>query len=403
MKVIRSLIILVLLMTTFVGHAQNVMTSSPYSMFGIGEIVSGLYNSNAAMGGLAVGLRNSTLINTDNPAALTALDSCRLFAEASVFAKWESYGSKGSGNQAFTGNLSRFTLAGRIIPRWYMAVGVTPYSSVGYYFQSSQELEGSPGSYYISTFSGDGGFSKLFLSNAFLISKHLSVGVNMNYIFGNITQGESQSTMSITKKLSGKAFTADFGLQYERQLGRELYLTAGAVYGLSAEISMENTKTIIENSTSSSSNQRRVRQQLPDYMGAGASLKYKKMTYGMDYMLHTYSSLTSDDSRFTFHDSHELRTGACFSPGGYSSQSILKRMHYKLGFGLSMPYYMKIRGESGIQWRVNAGLGFPLTNGKLNVALFYDHVKAGNNMFTRSTTGLSLTYTLSELFFKVKL
>ena len=115
----------------FSAVTQNVMTSSPYSMFGVGEIMAGLHGANAGMGGVAIGMRGKMLINTDNPAGLAGLDTCRLFAEASAFAKWESYRSKGDDNQAFTGNFSRFAMAGRIMPRWYMAVGLTPYSSVG--------------------------------------------------------------------------------------------------------------------------------------------------------------------------------------------------------------------------------------------------------------------------------
>ena len=49
MKVIKHLTLFLLLTVTV--NAQNIMTSSPYSMFGIGEIVTGLYGSNSAMGG----------------------------------------------------------------------------------------------------------------------------------------------------------------------------------------------------------------------------------------------------------------------------------------------------------------------------------------------------------------
>ena len=111
------------LMLPLSAAAQNVMTSSPYSMFGIGEITTGLYGSNTAMGGVSTGMRGKMLLNMDNPAALTAIDTCRLLVEVSAFAKWEAYRSKGDDNQAFTGNFSRFAMAGRIIPRWYMAAG----------------------------------------------------------------------------------------------------------------------------------------------------------------------------------------------------------------------------------------------------------------------------------------
>ena len=67
------------------ASAQNTMTSSPYSMFGLGEMASGLYGQNTSMAGVTVGMREGMLMNIENPAGLTALDSCKLFAEASAF------------------------------------------------------------------------------------------------------------------------------------------------------------------------------------------------------------------------------------------------------------------------------------------------------------------------------
>lgn len=387
---------------SFAASAQNVMTSSPYSMFGIGEIASGLSGANAGMGNVSAGMRGKTLINANNPAALTALDTCRLLADVSAFAKWESYKSRG-GNQAFTGNFSGFSLAGRILPRWYMAAGLAPYSSTGYYFQSTQELEGTSGSYYTSTFSGDGGLSKVFLSNAFQIFPSLSVGVNLNYLFGSMTQSEEQSTMAVSQELYGQAFLVDFGMQYSRRLGRELSLTVGAVYGFPQTIRMERTKILTENSSSTSTTMKRISQKLPRYVGAGLSVEYKKMTYAFDYLFRQYGSLTSSDSRVTFHDSHELRAGACYHPDGYSSSSIWKRMDYKVGMELSSPYYMHVRGRSGLSWKVTAGLGFPLMNGRLHTAFFYDRVDLAGSALQRSIIGFTVTYTLSELFHRPKL
>lgn len=39
------------------ASAQNTMTSSPYSMFGLGEMASGLYGQNTSMAGVTVGMR----------------------------------------------------------------------------------------------------------------------------------------------------------------------------------------------------------------------------------------------------------------------------------------------------------------------------------------------------------
>lgn len=400
MKVIKCLILFFLLTANV--YAQNIMTSSPYSMFGVGEIVSGLYGSNSAMGGVSTGMRNAWLINTDNPAGLTGLDTLRMFAETSVFLKSESYRSKSGSSQAFTGNISAFMLAGRIMPRWYMAAGVTPYSSVGYYFQSTEELEGLPGSYYTSTFEGYGGLSKVYLTNAFMLTPHLSAGVNLSYVFGNTTLTESQSSVSVENKMYTHAFYADFGLQYHRRLNRDAYLTLGAVYGYKQRMKMSNSTVITYSSTELEQSEKSTSQYLPQYMGVGGSLVYKKWTYAADYLFHQYSSFSSGDSRLVFKDSHELRLGVGYYPEGYSSGSYWKRVTYKGGINLSTPY-LQVSGQTGYSYRLSAGLGLPVLNGRLNTAFYYDRMQLKGNTFGREAIGITVSYTLSELFYKMKL
>ena len=359
MKVIKHLTLFLLL--TVIVNAQNIMTSSPYSMFGIGEIVTGLYGSNSAMGGVSTGMRGTWLLNTENPAGLTGLDT-----------------------------------------HWYMAAGVTPYSAVGYYFQSTEPLEGSPGSYYTSTFEGYGGLSKVYLTNAFMLGKNLSAGVNVSYIFGNTKLTESQSSISVENRMYTHAFYADFGLQYHRQIGKETAFTIGAVYGYKQRLSIENSIAIVYSSSETEESKRNTTQYLPQFAGIGGSLTYKKCTYALDYDFHQYSSLSSGDSRVKFRDSHKLRLGFDYSPNGYSSSSFWKRSSYKAGVNLSTPY-LQINGQKGYAYRFSAGMGLPVTNGRINVALYYDKTQLNNDVYGQSTFGMTVTYTLSELFYKLKL
>lgn len=400
MKAINKLLTLYFFVV-FPAAAQNVMTSSPYSMFGIGEISTSLYGQNVAMGSVAYGMRGASLINSDNPAGLTALDSCSLQVEASVFLKSEYLKSGGTSNRATIGNMSAFSLAGRIRPRWYMAVGVTPYSSVGYYFQTSQPLEGAANTYYTSSFEGDGGLSKVYLSQAFLLTKGFSVGVNLNYIFGNITQTEAQSTMSIDQTMYGQAFLADFGLQYHRTLQRAV-LTLGVVYGYRQSLNMSNSISITNGDAVTEQKQKTQKQYLPQFIGLGGALQYKKMTYALDYTFRQYGSLSSGDTRVKFKDAHELRAGLCYFPNGYSSESVWKRFSYKAGVNLSTPY-MQIRGKSGHTYRVTMGLGMPVLGGYVNAALFYDCAQWNNNVLNKSVAGATVTYTIGELFHRIKL
>lgn len=393
--------ILFLLFFSFQAISQNVMTSSPYSMFGIGEITTDLQGQNSAMGGATYGSKNPLLINIDNPAGLTGMDSCMLIAELSGFGKYESYKSSGNSNNAFTGNASAFIMGGRIMPRWYAAASVTPYSSVGYYFNSTQDLEGSPGTIINSVFEGSGGLSKASFSNAYLFPGNISIGVNLSYVFGNMKQTETQDGMIIKQEMLAQAFYADFGIQYEKVLGKNTILTLGAVYGYKQKLNVSNKTTITTTSVTEDS-KKNADQYLPLFVGFGGNLKHKKMTYALDYTFYQYSTLTSGDTRITFKDTHELRGGVCYSPESYSSSSYWKRMKYKAGLKISNNY-LSISKNDGILWRASAGLEFPVRNGLINTALFYENQQIQNNKYQSNKIGLTVSCTISELFHKIKL
>lgn len=401
MRVINCLCLLMMSAVTYVS-AQNAMTASPYSMYGLGEMSTGIYGSNAGMGGVSYGMRGKALLNTDNPAGLTGLDSVRLVVETSGFLKSEYFKSNGSTHDAITGNVSAFTLGARIVPRWYMAAGIKPYSSVGYYFQSVEPIEGMPGSYYSSAFEGSGGLSKAHLSNALLLPYGFSAGVNVSYIFGNLKQSESQSSMSFSQTQFADMIYADFGIQYQRLVGKEKKLVLGAVYGYKQKITLDGTKVINTGTTSTEEKVKNRTQYLPAFYGFGASLILKKQTHAFDYGFKEYSVLKTDDSRIKFHDAHEFKYGFSYDPEGFPSDVVWKRMSYKAGLIVSTPY-MHVSGNGGVNWRATLGVGFPVNAGRVTTSFYYEQLNLNNNALYRQTVGFVVSYTLSERLYRIKL
>lgn len=381
--------------------AQN-MTSSPYSMFGIGEPVENLYGPLSGMGGVSYGMRGRSLLNSTNPAAFTALDSCHLIAEASVFMKQEDYASKGETNHSWQGNFARFTLGGRILKRWYTGGGVLPYSSVGYYFITQEPLEGTANSYVISEFEGCGGLSKVYWTNAFLLSRHWSAGVNLSYIFGNLTYTEMQNSMAETQRLSARSFYADFGIQYITRFNKHTSFTGGAVYGYRQQLRFDNEISVSGENTYSSETKRQVVQYLPEFYGIGGCLHYKKMYYALDYSLNRYSILPTTDSRIKFRDRHQLKVGISYAPDSYLSDKYRRRMEYKAGLSVATPYLM-ISGNKGKNYMATLGVDFPTLDGKVGITLFYDRTQYGQRLLTKNVIGFTLTYTLHEKFYRRKI
>ncbi|MCD8176309.1 MAG: hypothetical protein LUE98_02325 [Tannerellaceae bacterium] len=390
-----------LLLLSFHITGQNQLTSSPYSMYGVGEVVSGLYGQNAAMGGVSYGMRDNWLINIGNPAGLVGMDSAKIYAESSLFLENNWYSSGDNKHKAFTGNLSSFLLGGRIMPRVYMAAGLAPYSAVGYYFRGQSEVEGAPGSYVTSIYQGDGGLSKAFLSTGVLLPYNFSFGVNLNYYFGSVTMYESQSNMEYKTGFDANLFHADFGLQYDRAIGKNTALRIGLVYGYRHKYKLSNFKNVTGSTFSSEIKVKNQTQYLPEFYGVGFGLQHKKMTYALDYTFRRNSLLSTNISRVKYQDIHEFRSGICLDPGGREFESYWKQVKYKAGIDVSTPSYT-IAGKSGISWRASTGMALPMFQGVLNTGIYYDYTLISGHL-QQYSVGMTVSFTLSERMFRVKL
>ncbi|MCD6346692.1 MAG: hypothetical protein J7L96_04650 [Bacteroidales bacterium] len=63
------------------GSFAQDFTSSPYSRFGIGDLLSRNYGRGEAMGGLGIGLNSKEYLNLVNPAGLGEMDSLQFLFE----------------------------------------------------------------------------------------------------------------------------------------------------------------------------------------------------------------------------------------------------------------------------------------------------------------------------------
>ena len=118
-----------------------------------------------------------------------------------------------------------------------------PYSSVGYVIQTEEEIEGMPGNYTYSLFEGTGGLYRCYVTNAFALSRQLSVGINLGMIAGTVTQSETQESAVVKYESSKRAFYADFGIHYEWGATGQRKWAAGLVFAPSLPISHDNTLT----------------------------------------------------------------------------------------------------------------------------------------------------------------
>lgn len=382
-------------------YAQNT-TNSPTSMFGLGEISTGEGGQYAGLGGAGIALQGDNFLNTTNPASLTAISSQRFLFDAGVMGAYKSYTQTGITNTSFVGNVNNLGIGYRILPRWYGAVFMAPVSSVGYAITLEQDVTGTSSSTVSSVFQGEGGLSKMGLSNAVQLTKGLSVGINLSYVTGTIKQTETQGTSSKEESSYKHTFYADFGLQYKFTISREKAVVLGAVYGYAQDFAQDNNLTVNNSSTSESidQSQRHVRQCLPQFIGAGISYKSSRWLATADYKYLDWSRMKSSQSNVRFENQQFIRLGAGYTVG----KTYRSPVQLLLGTGVSNSYVV-IQNKKATNYYFSAGARFSLyNNNALSVGFKYtDQLHIPNGMQRERTASLFLNFTLSERTYRAKL
>lgn len=264
----RLLTVVLFLVCGFNAQAQNpsvLTTVSPYSRYGLGDFQFNGGLINTAMGGGGIGLRNDSLIpqyiNILNPASLTAHPLVNYeIGLSSNTVKVANATTYGTFNRT---TLSHFSLAFPVTKYWGAAVGLVPYTSVGYAVAKDDVLENFGSVQY--RYEGGGGVSQVFMAHGirpfaglprrFVLSSNydalraagdtsairsklkmrnnlanISVGVNVSYLFGSIINirrdvfPDSLNTFNtkITKYTTFRDVYATAGIQYTFRFPRTL-------------------------------------------------------------------------------------------------------------------------------------------------------------------------------------
>ena len=98
-------------------------------------------------------------------------------------------------------------------------MGVQPFSDMGYAINYKETLNGNL--YAAHSYNWEGSTSKAFFGAAVSLVKNLSVGANLNYIFGRLNQNTSVTFndqndfyLSKTEGTRLRDFTMTYGMQY---------------------------------------------------------------------------------------------------------------------------------------------------------------------------------------------
>lgn len=407
-KLLPATLFLLLSLQTLL--AQN--TNSTYSRYGFGNLENPAMGKSRAMGGIGYGIHDRGLINVLNPASFADVDTMNMLFDLGLSVQYTSFKEGAVRQHNPNAYLDHVGMKFALKPNWGMALGLVPYSKVGYNFSKDFSFTNTPVGdlEYTNTYAGSGGLNTFFLGTGAYLTKGLSVGANLKYTFGVLTNttATNYSTSGINNEqninyLFLSAPSLDLGFQYDLPLSSKSFLTLGASVSASLPFKGEDYDVTISSDTTETTNYHDF--SLPTTFGAGISYNWdKRLTVGLDYQNQRFSQTTFMGVKDSLRDNSRIALGVEYLPS-LIAEHYYQAIRYRGGFQFN-DMYLKQPGHLKSA-SLSLGLGLPLRGQKSMLNLSFEAGK----LFTPNASFISETFykfsidvSFNELwFFKMKL
>ena len=404
-------------------------TNSPYSQYGLGELVDQGSGFSRGMNNIGYGFREHNQVNHKNPAAYSAIDSLTFLFDAGMTGQFTNFKEGNVKRNTKNANFDYVVAAFRAFRHVGVSFGLLPYSNIGYKYSSTGNVNDLKSVTYTNTFRGNGGFHQIYLGAGWEIVKNLSIGANVSYIWGDyeraITNAYSDSYINTISKYytaDVNYYKLDFGIQYTLPLNKKDKLTVGATFSPKQSLNSDpECKVLSVNSptgvTDTISYKINDGLSLPMTIGGGICYNHNNMLkVGADYQMQRWSEIGFPDyyvnngvssyelNTNSFSDRHKITLGGEYCKNE-NARSFMSRMRYRIGASYTTPY-LKINGKDGPkEISVSAGLGIPIINAHnnrsfLNVSAQWVSQQASANMIDVNSFRINIGITFNERWFQ---
>ena len=392
---------------------------SPYSVFGVGNLHQAGSTWNRGMGGVGIAARNNRFVNVLNPASVTARDTLSFMADVSLGGRLSLF--KEGDKQAYNAVFVPENLA-ISFPMWRntaFMVGIRPVSDVGYSI-SYRELDPRAVQRQFTSM-GNGGTYNVFAAAAITLWDRLSVGLQGNYVFGNINKkssltssDESYLPMTQGDSLQINNLSAKIGLQYQQPLAPGSYLTVGATYQISTGMwghSIHYRSLGSYDRKRSAAELKGKGLKMGDELGVGVNYRFEdKFMVEVDYTRSNWNNSHLDqvsgfsnvgDVVFAPGVGQSVRIGGEFTPNRNDIRYFLRRCTYRAGAYFEQSYYT-VDGAHVNSVGITLGMTLPVFrwyNG-LSVGLEAGRRGLATSQVKENYFGFSLGFNIFDIWFQ---
>ncbi|NRD20121.1 hypothetical protein HNV08_08670 [Winogradskyella eckloniae] len=384
----------------------NNLTSSPYSLFGLGVESNSGTGRNNGLGKTGIALDASYGLNLYNTASIATLPTDEFFLDVGGSIELVNFSGGDINEQQSNFNFTNVSFGFNDGGKYGIAFTLKPATSVGYSLTGLQSnIEGSA-EQFITNIEGSGGLNEIRLDYGRTFFDNLNLGIKASYLFGKIEETESivttnsylevneinyyrggQIGLGAQYKLLDKhnfGFTLDFPTVLQGSKDEVIGKYSNLAYSVLEETEDEDIDSF----------------QMPLRFGFGYSTKIKNVMLTLDYSKNLWSTTNQSDAIGDYVDQNIYGFGASYSVDPKSSK-YWKRVDYRMGLNYNSGYLM-VDDTKIDTYAASIGIGLPLgKRSLLNVS--YTLGKKGTTesiLIKEYVNTLNINISLSDLWFQ---
>lgn len=410
---IKKILIIFCLIFSFFSNAQNA-SSSPYSFYGIGDLVFKGNVETRSMGGINM-INDSIHININNSASLSDIMNTTFTIGGNL--NYVNYKTASQSETANRASLDYIALAVPISKRLGAAFAVMTFTSVGYQIQNNYVDDSTP----ISRFTGSGGTNKIYGGVGYKINKNFRIGADMNFNFGNITTNDISFLTGIqygTRELNSSEITGfnfNTSLMYNKLINKTTTIFGSLIYSPESTLSLANERKIAIVQFSESFGELVVNEEdvpvndtkvkYPSKIGIGFGVgEVRKWSVGAEVTFmqgSNFGSRFDDINDVSYENVTKYSFGGYYMPDYNSFSSYYKRITYRGGFNYQNTGLI-VNNESINNFGITFGLGLPIKGSFSNVNVGFEFGKRGttsSGLIQENYSNLSVSFSLNDKWF----
>jgi len=415
----------ILVLVCGLGVQAQVTTSSPYSRYGFGNYKGSLLPQLRAMGGISTAVNKVNgfnYINMQNPASYSGVTLTTI--DIGMSAGLNNLSRNNLSETSFNSTFSHIAFAVPVSRRSAISFGVLPYTDLGYSYKNTVKIDTMS---VDQLYEGEGGLSKAYFGYGYRFGDHLSIGGNVEYIFGNLISTratEYKEVGALNSKLQNKnsvgGLNYSYGIQYNFNIAPKTLVTLGYSGSSSGKVNSSQSYFATIYQRDQDGNENTALDTLNSVVSAKSNLKLPvshnfgiaiqqtdKWLIGADFRMNKWANVTLNNVNQGLQDSYGASLGGQFTPDITSYNNYFKRIDYRLGVNYDKTY-IKIGNQDIKQIGASLGFGFPLASANVGSTFYKINftTEVGqrgtmtNNLVRERFINFHLGFTLNDTWFR---